>query len=129
MTQGAIIIFLESHPYEWVTSKEIAEGIGVSTQSVRNSLQRLRFQSALRYKREYSPQCTFWYHHKYEMALEEARRQYDNHILERETLGWLIKEMEKLGLPVLKLESDYDILDRGPLRTRIETFIETLKGR
>ncbi len=42
---------------------------------------------------------------------------------------FFIREMEKLGLPVLKLESDYDILDRGPLRTRIETFIETLKGR
>lgn len=42
---------------------------------------------------------------------------------------FFIQEMEKLGLPVLKLESDYDILDRGPLRTRIETFIETLKGR
>jgi len=42
---------------------------------------------------------------------------------------YFIQEMEKLGLPVLKLESDYDILDRGPLRTRIETFIETLKGR
>jgi len=42
---------------------------------------------------------------------------------------YFIKEMEKLRIPVLKLESDYDILDRGPLRTRIETFIETLKGR
>lgn len=42
---------------------------------------------------------------------------------------FFIREMEKLGLPVLKLESDYDIMDRGPLRTRIETFIETLKGR
>ena len=42
---------------------------------------------------------------------------------------YFIKEMDKLGLPVLKLESDYDILDRGPLRTRIETFIETLRGR
>lgn len=42
---------------------------------------------------------------------------------------YFVQQMEKLGFPVLKLESDYDILDRGPLRTRIEAFIETLKGR
>ncbi|MFC1906929.1 2-hydroxyacyl-CoA dehydratase subunit D [Chloroflexota bacterium] len=39
------------------------------------------------------------------------------------------KEMQRMGIPVLKLESDYDILDRGTLRTRIETFIETIKVR
>lgn len=33
------------------------------------------------------------------------------------------------SLPMLKLDSEYDVADRGPLRTRIETFIETLEGR
>ena len=42
---------------------------------------------------------------------------------------YFAREMEKIGLPMLKLESDYEILDRGSLGTRIETFIETLKGR
>ena len=42
---------------------------------------------------------------------------------------YFAQELEKVGLPMLKLESEYDILDRGSLRTRIETFIETLKGR
>ena len=32
-------------------------------------------------------------------------------------------------IPMLKLDSEYDIADRGPLKTRIETFVETLKGR
>jgi len=36
---------------------------------------------------------------------------------------------EKLGIPMLKVQSDYDKAELGPLRTRIETFIETLKGR
>lgn len=38
------------------------------------------------------------------------------------------RRMEGAGLPVLKLRSDYDALDRGPLRTRIEAFLETLTG-
>ena len=42
---------------------------------------------------------------------------------------YFAQELEKIGLPMLKLESEYDILDRGSLRTRIETFVETLKGR
>jgi benzoyl-CoA reductase/2-hydroxyglutaryl-CoA dehydratase subunit BcrC/BadD/HgdB len=32
----------------------------------------------------------------------------------------------KTHLPMLKLESEYDLADLGPLRTRIETFIETI---
>ncbi|MEE9400975.1 MAG: 2-hydroxyacyl-CoA dehydratase family protein, partial [Dehalococcoidia bacterium] len=33
-----------------------------------------------------------------------------------------------LGIPMLKLESDYDVSERGPFRTRIETFIEIIKA-
>jgi len=32
------------------------------------------------------------------------------------------------GLPTLVIESDYDVGEVGPLRTRIETFIEMIKG-
>ena len=42
---------------------------------------------------------------------------------------YFIQQMEALGYPVLKLESDYEVLDRGSLRTRIEAFMETLTGR
>lgn len=38
----------------------------------------------------------------------------------------LKKEMD---IPMLKLESDYDVSERGPLRTRIETFVEIAKAR
>jgi benzoyl-CoA reductase/2-hydroxyglutaryl-CoA dehydratase subunit BcrC/BadD/HgdB len=32
------------------------------------------------------------------------------------------------GLPTLIIESDYDLEELGPLRTRVETFIEIIKG-
>ncbi len=38
------------------------------------------------------------------------------------------RKMEQAGIPVLKLRSDYDALDRGPIKTRIEAFLETLSG-
>jgi benzoyl-CoA reductase/2-hydroxyglutaryl-CoA dehydratase subunit BcrC/BadD/HgdB len=36
---------------------------------------------------------------------------------------------EKLGLPMLRVYSDYARAEEGPLRTRIETFIETTRWR
>jgi len=35
---------------------------------------------------------------------------------------------EELGMPILKLETDYDVMEIGPMETRIETFVETLEG-
>jgi benzoyl-CoA reductase/2-hydroxyglutaryl-CoA dehydratase subunit BcrC/BadD/HgdB len=34
----------------------------------------------------------------------------------------------ELNIPMLKIESDYDVAERGPLRTRIETFAEIIKA-
>jgi len=34
----------------------------------------------------------------------------------------------ELNIPMLKVQSDYDISEKGPLRTRIETFIEIIKA-
>ncbi|MBW1900598.1 MAG: 2-hydroxyacyl-CoA dehydratase [Deltaproteobacteria bacterium] len=34
---------------------------------------------------------------------------------------------EEAGLPMLKLESDYDTSEKGPMKTRIETFIKMLQ--
>ena len=34
----------------------------------------------------------------------------------------------ELNIPMLKIESDYDVSERGPLRTRIETFVEIIKA-
>ncbi len=35
---------------------------------------------------------------------------------------------KELDIPVLKIESDYDVSERGPLRTRLETFVEIIKA-
>ena len=37
------------------------------------------------------------------------------------------KELEKLNIPLLQISSDYDPVEAGALRTRIETFVETLR--
>jgi len=37
--------------------------------------------------------------------------------------------MKELGIPVLKLESEYDVEERGTLLNRIESFVESLEGR
>jgi len=34
----------------------------------------------------------------------------------------------ELNIPMLKIESDYDVSERGPLKTRIETFVEIIKA-
>ena len=36
---------------------------------------------------------------------------------------------KELDIPMLKVESDYDVSERGPLRTRVETFVEIIKAR
>lgn len=36
---------------------------------------------------------------------------------------------DQLDIPMLKIESDYDVSERGPLRTRIETFVEIVRSR
>jgi benzoyl-CoA reductase subunit C len=35
---------------------------------------------------------------------------------------------KELDIPMLKIQSDYDVSERGPLRTRIETFVEIIKA-
>jgi benzoyl-CoA reductase/2-hydroxyglutaryl-CoA dehydratase subunit BcrC/BadD/HgdB len=35
---------------------------------------------------------------------------------------------KEIDIPMLKVESDYDVSERGPLRTRIETFVEIVKA-
>lgn len=40
---------------------------------------------------------------------------------------YFVHKMKQLGIPVLKLQSDYDVLDRGSIKTRMEAFVEMLK--
>ena len=35
---------------------------------------------------------------------------------------------KEAGLPMLVLESEYDAMETGPMKTRIETFLTTIKG-
>ncbi len=35
---------------------------------------------------------------------------------------------KETGLPMLVLESEYDAMEIGPMKTRIETFVETIRG-
>lgn len=42
---------------------------------------------------------------------------------------YLAEKVKEAGIPLLRLESEYDVSDRGPLQTRIEAFIETLERR
>ena len=54
-------------------------------------------------------------------------------LMHRETYdieGYLFHEVaSKLGLPMLKIVSNYDASETGTIRTRIETFIETINAR
>lgn len=42
---------------------------------------------------------------------------------------YFAQQLKEKGMPMLVLESDYDASDRGPLKTRIQAFLETLKWR
>lgn len=42
---------------------------------------------------------------------------------------YFAQKLAEKGMPMLLLESDYDASDRGPLKTRIQAFLETLGGR
>lgn len=57
-----------------------------------------------------------WYQLMYRESYK-TESYYFPDILKRET-----------GLPMLTVESDYDPADTGPMRTRIETFIETMRS-
>jgi benzoyl-CoA reductase/2-hydroxyglutaryl-CoA dehydratase subunit BcrC/BadD/HgdB len=43
--------------------------------------------------------------------------------------GPVEKELEKSGIPTLRLETDYSQEDAGQLKTRIEAFVERLKRK
>ena len=42
---------------------------------------------------------------------------------------FMAKKMGEAGIPMLKIQTDYEAAEIGPLRTRIETFIEMLKRK
>lgn len=67
--------------------------------------------------REFSVDGILWYQLMY-------RDSYDI-----ESTYFSQKLKKEMDIPLLKIESDYDVSEKGPFRTRIETFVETLKRR
>ncbi|MBN2061235.1 MAG: 2-hydroxyacyl-CoA dehydratase [Deltaproteobacteria bacterium] len=74
-----------------------------------------RFDYLLKLAREFRVDGVVWYSMMYRDA-------YDRE-------GLLFSEFLKkeMGIPMLKISSGYDIAETGPMRTRIETFIEIIK--
>jgi len=73
-----------------------------------------RIEAIMRLIEDFRADGVIWYQLMY-------RDGYDmqSFILER-------KLKEESSIPMLKIESDYDTSEKGPLRTRIETFIKML---
>jgi benzoyl-CoA reductase/2-hydroxyglutaryl-CoA dehydratase subunit BcrC/BadD/HgdB len=74
-----------------------------------------RFDYLLKLVKEFKVDGVVWYSLMY-------RDSYD-----REGLLFPQALKKERGIPLLKLNSDYDIAETGPMRTRIETFIEIIK--
>jgi benzoyl-CoA reductase/2-hydroxyglutaryl-CoA dehydratase subunit BcrC/BadD/HgdB len=75
-----------------------------------------RVDHALRLVKEFKVEGIIWY----QVKMCET---YD---IEYVYFGERAKEWK---VPVLRLESEYDVVDRGPLKTRIESFLEMVQRR
>jgi benzoyl-CoA reductase/2-hydroxyglutaryl-CoA dehydratase subunit BcrC/BadD/HgdB len=76
-----------------------------------------RFTFLLEKAREFKVDGIVWYSLMY-------RDPYDIHGIRFADV--VAKEM---GIPYLHIESDYDTAETGPFRTRVDTFIETIRER
>jgi benzoyl-CoA reductase/2-hydroxyglutaryl-CoA dehydratase subunit BcrC/BadD/HgdB len=76
-----------------------------------------RFGYLLELVKEFKVDGVVWYSLLY-------RDSYD-----REGLLFAEELKKKAAIPLLKLTSDYDIAETGPMRTRIETFIDIIRQR
>ncbi len=78
---------------------------------------RERWEFLVELARMFRVDGVIWYHLMYR----------DAYIIESTLFPKVLKEAT--GLPMLTLESDYDAEEIGALRTRVETFIETIKRK
>ncbi len=74
-----------------------------------------RLDFLIKLVRDFSVSGVIWYQLMYRESYK-TESYYFPDILKKET-----------GLPMLTIESDYDLTEIGPLRTRIETFVETIR--
>ncbi len=77
---------------------------------------RERLDYVIELARDFNVDGIIWYQLMYRSSYD-IQSFYFEKILKRE-----------LDIPMLKIESDYDVSEKGPLRTRIETFIEIIKA-
>jgi len=75
-----------------------------------------RLDFLIKLAKDFNVAGVIWYQLMYRESYK-AESYYFPDILKRET-----------GLPMLTVESDYDPAETGPMRTRIETFIETIRS-
>ncbi len=75
-----------------------------------------RLDFLIRLAREYNASGLIWYHLLYRESYKVESYFFPDR-LRKET-----------GIPMLVLESEYDDMETGPMKTRIETFIETIRG-
>jgi benzoyl-CoA reductase/2-hydroxyglutaryl-CoA dehydratase subunit BcrC/BadD/HgdB len=81
--------------------------------SFRPSRERLDF--IIKLARDFKVDGIIWYQLMYRSSYD-LQSFYFAEILKKE-----------LNIPMLKVQSDYDIAEIAPLRTRVEAFIETLR--
>jgi benzoyl-CoA reductase/2-hydroxyglutaryl-CoA dehydratase subunit BcrC/BadD/HgdB len=74
-----------------------------------------RFDFLLKLIKEFKVNGVVWYSLMYRDSYDREGLLF-SHVLEKEA-----------GIPLLKINSDYDVAETGPMRTRIETFIEIFK--
>jgi benzoyl-CoA reductase/2-hydroxyglutaryl-CoA dehydratase subunit BcrC/BadD/HgdB len=74
-----------------------------------------RLNYLVRLAKEYNTAGLIWYQLMYRESYKVESYFFPG-ILKKET-----------GLPMLVLESEYDAMETGPMKTRIETFIETIR--
>jgi benzoyl-CoA reductase/2-hydroxyglutaryl-CoA dehydratase subunit BcrC/BadD/HgdB len=77
---------------------------------------RERHAFLIKLAKDFNVDGVIWYQMMYRDSYD-IESYYFPEILQRET-----------GLPMLKIESDYDASEIGPMRTRVETFVEALKA-
>ncbi|MBM3157712.1 MAG: 2-hydroxyacyl-CoA dehydratase [Chloroflexi bacterium] len=75
-----------------------------------------RMDGLIKLARDFKADGVIWYQLMYRSSYD-IQAFYFEKFLTRE-----------LNIPMLKIESDYDVSERGPLRTRIETFVEIIKA-
>jgi len=74
-----------------------------------------RLHFLIKLARDYHVSGVIWYHLMYREAYKTESYYFPDML------------MKEIGIPMLTLESDYDPSEIASLRTRVETFIETLK--